>query len=557
MQLPKSEPRIDATQEACVRAFSEEFDYVYWTFRRYGVTAAEAEDLAQDVFMVLWRRRDELQTDRRLRPWLAGVAFHLANKHLVRRRRERSGVSDEVRDGAPLPDEGLSSARDRDLSRRAIASLPERHRVALVMHELDGVPMRELAEQWSVPLFTAYTRVRVAKKAFARAVTELQQGPDGGHGDKRAPEALLEMERTPPAAPAETRRRAVARARALLLVPEDLWPRSISSSHGESTVQPGWASSGSPFAHLGIAVGLGVAVLVAVLASRRHGEPAAGSEALAVSAADDHVAAALPASTPPALSVRRSAPRFLAVAPAPAPVPGVRDEDDPRGGLLARGLLGQWRFEWGGRVRDSSGNGFDCTTFPVGGRPAWTDGRKGGAARFFGGSWMECPQPEIAARAAMAMTVAVWLNPTDLRSLHRAVVSRGMDGGWGELFFLGLGGDKLILRSSPWRAKLVHAFPNNPGHWVHLAFTHAEDGTTRLFVDGAQVAETKAPPGRSGMVRTPLVVGAGVNHQPGTERQPRPGQRFTGVVDEVVVYDRALSTEEIAWLAAAVSPARD
>lgn len=239
------------------------------------------------------------------------------------------------------------------------------------------------------------------------------------------------------------------------------------------------------------------------------------------------------------------------------PAAATEDGSDRRGSVLARGLLGQWRFEWGGRVRDSSGNGFDCTTFPIGGRPAWTDGRKGGAARFFGGSWMECPQPVIAARANMAMTVAVWLNPTDLRSIHRAVVSRGMDGGWGELFFLGLGGDKLILRSSPWRAKLVHAFPNDPGHWVHLAFTHADDGTTRLFVDGVPVAETKAPPGGNGMVHTPLVVGAGVNHQPGTVRQPRPGQRFTGLVDEVVVYDRALSTEEIAWLAATVSPTRE
>jgi hypothetical protein len=466
----------------------------------------------------------------------------------VRRRRERSGVSDDVRDGAPLPDEGLSSARDRDLSRRAIASLPERHRVALVMHELDGVPMRELAELWSVPLFTAYTRVRVAKKAFARAVTELQRLPDAGPGDTRSAEALLELERTPTAAPPETRRRALARARALLLVPADLWPQSTSSPR-EST-QPAWVGSGSSFTGLGIAVGVGVAVLVAVLAARRPGKPPEVSSPLTV--------AALPAPlAPPALDVSRSAPRFLPPAPAEIPAAGTAGGADRRDSLLARGLLGQWRFEWGGRIRDSSGNGFDCTSFPVGGRPAWTDGRTGGAARFFGGSWLECPQPEIAAHAAMAMTVAVWLTPADLRSIHRAVVSRGMDGGWGELFFLGLGGDKLILRSSPWRAKLVAAFPSDPGHWVHLAFTHAEDGTTRLFVDGVAVADTKAPPGLSETVRTPLVVGAGVNHQPGTPRPPRPGQRFTGVVDEVVVYDRALSSEEIGWLAAAVSPARE
>ena len=41
---------------SCVGAFEAELDYVYRTIRRMGVRRAEAEDLTQEVFVVLWRR---------------------------------------------------------------------------------------------------------------------------------------------------------------------------------------------------------------------------------------------------------------------------------------------------------------------------------------------------------------------------------------------------------------------------------------------------------------------------------------------------------------------
>ena len=61
----KSQPGEDrATQVGGLRpsdirsaeAFGAELDYVYRTFRRMGAQPAEAEDMAQDVFMVVWRR---------------------------------------------------------------------------------------------------------------------------------------------------------------------------------------------------------------------------------------------------------------------------------------------------------------------------------------------------------------------------------------------------------------------------------------------------------------------------------------------------------------------
>src|SRR5688572_19892003 len=112
-----------------MRAFEEEFDHVYRTFRRLGLPPAEAEDLAQDVFVVLCRRWSDFQPDRPLRPWLVGIAHRLAMDHARSHgRREVATPELEQEDEGPGPEDRLASARARHLALRALAALPERHR---------------------------------------------------------------------------------------------------------------------------------------------------------------------------------------------------------------------------------------------------------------------------------------------------------------------------------------------------------------------------------------------------------------------------------------------
>jgi RNA polymerase sigma-70 factor (ECF subfamily) len=159
---------------SCLEVFAEERDYLHRTLRRQGIPPADVEDLAHDVFLVMWRRWAEYDQDRPVRPWLRAIACHLAIKHLSRRRREVQRADADRQDDTPLPDDRLASARARSLVLRALAALPDRHRAALAMHELDGVSVRDLASLWSVPLFTAYTRLRAARLAFSRVVARLQ-----------------------------------------------------------------------------------------------------------------------------------------------------------------------------------------------------------------------------------------------------------------------------------------------------------------------------------------------------------------------------------------------
>ena len=205
---------------SCFRAFEREFDYVYRTLLRFGVTISDAEDLVQDVFLVTWRRWADFDPGRPVRPWLAGIAFKVASEHFKRRRRWEPRAWLDPPDQAPGGEELLAATRARVLALRSLQALEEQQRWLIVLHDLDGVSMREIAGLLGVPLFTGYSRLRAARRAFSDVVDRhLRQAP-GPAAAEALPGAvaLLALEKTPPPAPADTRRRALSRLRGLVLL---------------------------------------------------------------------------------------------------------------------------------------------------------------------------------------------------------------------------------------------------------------------------------------------------------------------------------------------------
>ena len=57
----------------CYSAFEAELDFVYRTLRRHGAGPTDAEDLTQEVFLVVWRRWRDYDPHRPLRPTTGGV----------------------------------------------------------------------------------------------------------------------------------------------------------------------------------------------------------------------------------------------------------------------------------------------------------------------------------------------------------------------------------------------------------------------------------------------------------------------------------------------------
>jgi RNA polymerase sigma-70 factor (ECF subfamily) len=156
--------------DECVRAFEDHFDYVHRTLRRLGVPPSDVDDLAQEVFIVMWRRWSEYDQRRGLRAWLSGIAFNIVGSHRRRRARLFPVADLDPADEAPHGEDELAASRARRMVLRVLERLPDRYRTILVLRDIDGMPMRQIAALQGVPLFTAYTWLRKARRHFANAL---------------------------------------------------------------------------------------------------------------------------------------------------------------------------------------------------------------------------------------------------------------------------------------------------------------------------------------------------------------------------------------------------
>ncbi len=154
----------NAVDEACFDAYQRELDYILRTLQRLGAPSADLEDLAHEVFLVLRGTWSEYESSRPLRPYLFGIAFRVVSSHRRRYWREVAAPLIDERDAAPVPDQALESSEARALVLAALQKIPIPRRVVLVMHDLDEVPMQEVAATLKIPLFTAYSRLRKARR---------------------------------------------------------------------------------------------------------------------------------------------------------------------------------------------------------------------------------------------------------------------------------------------------------------------------------------------------------------------------------------------------------
>lgn len=173
---PSLASAVVSEQGSCIAVFQSEFDYLCRTLRRLGVRPEDLEDDVHEVFLVLDRKWPEYDATRPLRPYLFGIAFRVVAARKRRRQRELPHELGELTDTAPRPDEALEATRARELVLRGLARVPLRRRAVLVMHDIDEIPMREIADTLSLPLFTGYSRLRKARREFEAAVKALQKG---------------------------------------------------------------------------------------------------------------------------------------------------------------------------------------------------------------------------------------------------------------------------------------------------------------------------------------------------------------------------------------------
>jgi RNA polymerase sigma-70 factor (ECF subfamily) len=149
--------------ETCLEAFESEFDYAHRTLLRLGVPGADVEDLLQELFLVLRRSWAGFDESRPLRPYLFGIAYRIASAHRRKRKRERDPVPERA-DLRPNPEEELQTKQTRRFVLAALAKIPLQRRAVLMMHDIDGVAIRDVAASLKIPRFTAYSRLAKARR---------------------------------------------------------------------------------------------------------------------------------------------------------------------------------------------------------------------------------------------------------------------------------------------------------------------------------------------------------------------------------------------------------
>ncbi len=168
--LPRPTP-----DSACLQLFERELDYIFASLRRLGAAPHQLEDLAQELFLVLRRNWADLDTTRSLRPYLFGIAFRLVSAQRRRRVREVLCPDFEIHGTSLDPEDWLQSKQAVELLLAALESLPIARRAVVIMHDLDEIPIADIARQLSISRFGAYARLRRGHSELAAAVHRLSR----------------------------------------------------------------------------------------------------------------------------------------------------------------------------------------------------------------------------------------------------------------------------------------------------------------------------------------------------------------------------------------------
>jgi RNA polymerase sigma-70 factor (ECF subfamily) len=136
---------------------------------------ADAEDLLQEIFLSAHRKLDTFRGESALGTWLYRLATNLCLDHLRSRAGRSSQLTDSLDDEPGLFDTSSGSLAERTVTRmdleRALARLPDGCRAAFVLHDIEGLEHREVAEVLGIAEGTSKSQVHKARLRLRALLT--------------------------------------------------------------------------------------------------------------------------------------------------------------------------------------------------------------------------------------------------------------------------------------------------------------------------------------------------------------------------------------------------
>lgn len=143
---------------------------VFSTAYRFVRCRADAEDITQDVFIKVYRKRNEFRGDAALSTWIYRITVNTALDYLRRRKRRPTVPLDDVNE----PSAGSTNLTS--LIESMIPLLPEGYRKVFVLHDIEGLKHNEIGEVLGITDGASKSQLHRARAALRKMLTPIVKG---------------------------------------------------------------------------------------------------------------------------------------------------------------------------------------------------------------------------------------------------------------------------------------------------------------------------------------------------------------------------------------------
>jgi RNA polymerase sigma-70 factor (ECF subfamily) len=154
--------------------YDEHVAFVWRSLRRLGVREAHLKDAMQDVFIIVHRKLPSFVERAHFTTWLFRICHGVARDYRRRAYMRREVPGDAVLEAAVTPGDepiqALEHADDLALFEAALGTLDIDQRAVFMLFEIENMTGDAISAALQIPLGTVYSRLRLARQAFRRAV---------------------------------------------------------------------------------------------------------------------------------------------------------------------------------------------------------------------------------------------------------------------------------------------------------------------------------------------------------------------------------------------------